>query len=68
MWILLIELVLKLLGWVLDRGAVTVEQKKAYLKFIAAYDEMGNNSLKAHDEVKKQLDDLKNNDPDNSAS
>lgn len=62
MWVLLIELMLKLLGWLLDRGAVTTEQKKAYLKFISAYDEMGNNSLKHHDEVKKQLEDLKKSD------
>ena len=68
MWVLAIELALKLLGWLLDRGAVSKEQKKAFLSFVSAYDEMGNNSLRHHDEVKKQLDDLQKSDHSNSAS
>lgn len=58
MWPAIISLAIQLLNWLLDRGKVSSEQKKAFLTFVNQYNEMGNNSLKHHDEIKKQLDDL----------
>lgn len=55
----LIPALFKTIGYFIDKSNATKEQKEYYLKFISTYNKMGNSSKIQHDDIKNQLDDLK---------
>ncbi len=55
----LLPTLFKLVGWIINRGNVSKEQRESFLSFYAAYEKLGNASARQHDEVNDQLNDLK---------
>jgi len=61
-WSLILSVVLKLTGWVIDRAKTSKKQKEAFLKFVEVYERYGNASVNQYKDVKKQMDDLNKKD------
>jgi hypothetical protein len=59
MWMTLIDVGLKLVGWLFNRSAVSKKQKEAFLAFYEAYEKMGNASARQRDSVDEQIRDFK---------
>lgn len=54
----LLPFLFKVIGWVMDKGKAKREQREIFRKFVDAYDHIGNGSVNAYDDIRKQLDDL----------
>jgi hypothetical protein len=55
----LIPYLFKVIAWIMDAGKAKQEQREAFRFFVDKYDTIGNGSVEQHDDVQKQLDDLK---------
>ena len=58
MWMTLIDVGLKVVGWFFNRSKVSAEQKEKFLEFYKAYSERENSSAAQRDDAEKQLKDL----------
>jgi len=58
----IIEVVLKLVGWLLDKSAANQEAKRRYVEFVESYKKKKSLSAEQYDDVKKQVDDLNSSD------
>ena len=56
--IAIIPTLLKLLGWLYGRSRISKERKENFLAFYKADEKLGNSSVKQHDDIQNQLDEL----------
>jgi len=55
MWIAIIEVALKLVGWGIDKSKLNADQKKSFLEFYELWRKQKNSSVGQKEDVDNQL-------------